>query len=298
MRIEDVVNIADGELVNAGYISDILFFEEELEKVRRETLFVSNDIEKIREAIKKGAYAILHSKKLRIIDEEIAWIRVESLEDSFLKLLKYKLLSNKLFVTDKITLEIIKSINKDKKVIVLDKIDFNFLNGDNLIYVTSSDKIAQIAINKIKIEKELKIEIIQHSTFLLDFIFKNHKYSLIFPFLYCNNLEKALSFFENLELNYLLKELKLSRLVPQFINSRYEKVEFGKSQIVVVEGIKKDNYFIDELNYLFQNLKYANVKFFDNSNIDSFYNEKFDFAILIDCKIELKEKKRNNVTLF
>ena len=39
MRIDTIVNLVDGELVNSGYISEINQFSNNLKKVKRENLF-------------------------------------------------------------------------------------------------------------------------------------------------------------------------------------------------------------------------------------------------------------------
>ena len=297
MRIEDIVNITDGELVNEGYIKDILAFSDEVKKVKREYLFISNDIEDIQEAIKKGAYAILFSKNLEIIDDEIAWIKVEDINESFLKLLKYKLLDKTLYYTDEITLQIISSINRDKRLAVIDKVNFEYLN-DDYIYITSQEKVKNIALQKKEIKKEISIIPFHTTPFITEINFNNQKYSLIFPVLYLENLEVALSFFEKLDLAYYLKDIKIDRFIPQFINSRYEKVPFGRTERVVIYGIKKDKYFIGELNYIFERLKYGNVKFYDETNIENFYTDNFNFAVLIDICVELKEKEIQENSLF
>jgi len=297
MRIEDIVNITDGELVNEGYIKDILAFSDKVKRVQREHLFISNDIEDIQEAIKKGAYAILFSKNLEIIDDEIAWIKVEDINEAFLKLLKYKLLDKTLYYTDEITLQIISSINRDKRLAIIDKVNFEYLN-DDFIYITSQEKVKNIAIEKKECIKTIEIKPTYTTPFLTEFYFKNQKYTLIFPVLYLDKLEIALSFFENLNLSYYLKDIKIDRFIPQFINSRYEKVPFGRTEKVVIQGIKKDKYFIGELNYIFDRLRYANVKFYDETNIEKFYTDNFNFAVLIDICVELKEKEIQENSLF
>jgi len=297
MRIEDIVNITDGELINEGYIKDILAFSDEVKRVQREHLFISNNITDIKEAIKKGAYAILFSKDLKIIDDEIAWIKVEDINEAFLKLLKYKLLDKTLYYTDEITLQIISSINRDKRLAIIDKVNFEYLNND-YIYMTSQEKVKNIALQKKEIKKEISITPLHTTPFITEINFNNQKYSLVFPVLYLENLEIALSFFEKLNLAYYLKDIKIDRFIPQFINSRYEKVPFGRTERVVIQGIKKDKYFINELNYIFEKLKYGNVKFYDDTNIEKFYKDNFNFAVLIDCKVELKEKEIKEVSLF
>jgi len=297
MRIENIVNITDGDLINEGYIKDILEFNDEVKKVKRESLFISNNIDDIKEAIKKGAYAILFSKDIEIIDEEIAWIRVDDLNEALLKLLKYKLLNKTLYYTDKITLQIIKSINRDKRLAILDKIKAKYLNNE-YIYITSQERIKNLSANVEILEKTAEIKLIHTTIFISDIMYKNQKYSLIFPSLYKNELQKGLYFFENLELAYHLKDIRLNRFIPQFINSRYEKVEFGRTERVVIQGIKKDKYFIKELNYIFEKIQYAKVKFYDENNLNDFYKDNFNFAVLIDCEVELKEKQLKEESLF
>ena len=88
MRIDTIIELLDGELRNRGFISEIIGFADKLNQVTREFLFISNDENEIKEAIQNGAYAILSSENVKIIDNEIAWIRVENIEESLLKLLK------------------------------------------------------------------------------------------------------------------------------------------------------------------------------------------------------------------
>jgi len=293
MRIDDIVNIADAELVNKGFLTDVLAFSDNLKKIKRGSLFISNDKKEIKEAIKKGAYAILFSDNLEVIDNEIAWIKVENINETLLKLLKYKLLNKTLYITDEVTIKIIKAINKDKNLVVLDKIEVNYLN-DDYIFITSLDRIKNISANKKEISNFLNIEFDETSIFISKFLFQNKKYTINFPAVYKDKLQKSLSFFEELDLNYQLKNIELNRFIPQFINSDFEKVKFGKTQKVVIQGIKKDKYFMNELNFIFEKLKYANVKFFDKTNIKTFFKEQFDFAVLIDCEVELKEKEKSN----
>ena len=59
MRIDTLVNLSDGELVNSGYINDIVGFATTLKKVKREFLFISNYIHEIEKAIKKGAWSFI-----------------------------------------------------------------------------------------------------------------------------------------------------------------------------------------------------------------------------------------------
>jgi ferrochelatase len=297
MRIDTIVNLVDGELVNSGYISEINQFSNNLKKVKRENLFISNDIEEIKEAIKKGAYGVLFSKDLNIIDDEIAWIKVDNIQDALFRLLKYKLIDKTLYFTDSLTLEIIKSINHDKRIAIIDNLDFvDFLNGD-YTFITSIKEIKKLSINVKELSTLANMKIKKTRLFMIEVSYKNKKYELLFPYLYKDELQKAVAFFEENDFAYHLKSIKISRFRPQFINNRYEKVKFGRTNKVVIFGIKNDEYFIRELNYIFENTKYAKVKFYDKNNIENFYKEEYNFAILVGVDIQLKEKQNIETNL-
>ena len=296
MRIDDILNIIDAELVNAGFISEISGFADSLKDVKDEYLFISDNEEEIQEAIKKGAYAILSTEYHNIIDNEIAWLRVDDINEAIFKLLKYKFLNKSLYFCNKITLEILKSITKDN-VGIIDKIDLKYLN-EYKYYVTSNEELSQSAINLVPLIKKEKIELIDASLFVSKFVYDDKKYELVFPSLYLDELAIALKFLNENNLKYKLKSLKIDRFYPQFINKKYQKIKFGKSDKVVVIGIKNDEFLTRDLNFIFEKVKYANVKFYDKKNIASFYKDEYNFAILIDVEVELKEKEDIQNRLF
>jgi len=293
MRIDDILNIIDAELVNAGFISEISGFADSLKDVKEECLFISNSDDDIKEAINRGAYAILSSEHKNIIDNEIAWIYVNNIDEALFKLIKYKLLNKKVYFFDKLTTEIIDSINKDKRLVVFDKADVKVLK-DYDYYVTSNSVFRDIAT---QFDKEIKIYLIKSTLFTTKLFYKK-EYEILFPSLYLDKLQNALAFFEEFNLEYFLKNISISRFKPVFINKLNEVVEFGNSDRVVVFGIKKDEYFIKDINFIFEKVKYANVKFFDIFNKNEFFNSEFNFAILVDIDIKLKQKKIKEVTLF
>jgi hypothetical protein len=294
MRIDDILNIIDGELVNAGFISEIAGFADNLKDLKGGYLFISDDDQDIQEAIKKGAYAILSAKYHKIIDNEISWIKVDSVKDALYKLLKYKLLNKTLYFCDIISYEIIKSMNKDSRLLVFNDFNVKYLE-DYDYYLTSNSIFKDIANSYL--EKQTELDILDSTLFSIKIRYKK-EYNLIFPSLYSEELSKALSFFESNQLKFSLKSLKIDRLYPTFINKSNEIVKFGTSDRVVISGIKKDEYLTKDLNFIFEKAKYANVKFYDITNIDNLYSDKFNFAILLDTKIKLKVKKNTEQSLF
>ena len=298
MRIDTLVNLSDGELVNSGYINDIVGFATTLKKVKREFLFISNDIHEIEKAIKKGAYGVLFSEDLEIIDKEIAWIKVENIDEAILRIFKYRLIDKSLYVCDELSLEMVKSINKDKRLAILDNMDIaEYLNGD-YVFITSLEKIKKLSLNTTYLKESKNLKILNYTLLSGDFLYKDSRYKLKFPMVYSNELKKILYLFEKEELRYNLKSLKIDRFTPSFINIKNRKVKFGKSDRVIINGLKKDNYLIRELNFIFENAKYAKVKFYDKNSIKNLYQDDYNFAILIDVDIELKSEMVQENSLF
>ena len=294
MRIDDIVNLTDAELINRGFINEIDLFFDNLKDSKRGGAFFSDNADEINRAIKKGVYAIIYSTDIEVTDKEIAWIKVESLEEAKIALLKYRLLDKTLYITDEIGIEIIKSIVKDKRIAILDIIEAKYLNGD-FIYVTS--KFTNLSTNKKYLTKMAQLKIINKNFLKVDIVY-DRRYSFVFPYIYLTTLQKVLFFLDKLELKYNLKSLKLDRFRVYFVNKKFEIVKFGMSDRVVIMGLKKDNYFMNELNFIFESLKYAKVKFYDSYNIKEIKKDDFNFAILIDEEISLSKKETEDRTLF
>jgi len=113
------------------------------------------------------------------------------------------------------------------------------------------------------------------------------------PFVYKDNFSKTLNFFESNDLKYNL-EFELERFKPIFINSNFEEMEYGKSEKVLITGLKQDEFLIDELNYIIENTKHAKTVLIDK-NHKTYLEEKFNFAVLIDFEVELKQKKHKGL---
>ena len=61
-------------------------------------MFIAFDDSSIEDAILNGAYGIVFSKPTQISDSEIAWIKVQSLDDALKRLLRFKLLDKNVTV--------------------------------------------------------------------------------------------------------------------------------------------------------------------------------------------------------
>ena len=193
MKIETLLNLVSGELLNSPYISEVTSFTDNVDDVMRGSCFFVKDSKDIKEAIKRGAYAIVSTQYEDIIDKEIAWIKCNSIEKSIINIFKYENLSNEVFECDDITLEIIKKMNTNKNVIFLDSYDdlLLSLNIPQKIVISSKKEFISLFAKKKRL-KSIKINLIQTTLFKSKF----NETELNLPFIYKDNFSKALNFFE------------------------------------------------------------------------------------------------------
>ena len=287
MKIETLTNLIGGELINRPYISEVVSFTDNFEEVSRGSCFFANNEDEIKEAVKNGAYAIITPTPTKIIDTEIAWIICEDFKKAIFNIFKYENLQNKIYFTDKITSMIIKKMNLEKKVVVVEREEdlLKALNFKEKYIVTSIKKFLDIFPN-VEILKKKEIDLIQDGLFRSKF----EGIEINLPFVYKDSFSKAINFFEKFNLKKSL-EFSLDRFRPIFINYKFEEVEFGNSEKVLITGIKNDEMFFDELNYIIENTKHAKTIFV---NKKEYLNKEFNFAVLVDFEIELnkREEKR------
>ncbi len=286
MKIETLVNLTGGELINRPFISEVVFFTDNSEEVSRGSCFFATDTYSINEAVKNGAYAIITDKELPVLDKEIAWIRVDDFKKAVFNIFKYENLKNKIYLTDKITSCLIKSMSNEKNVVVVEdelKDLLKALNFNNKFIVTSKDDFKNMFAN---IEEIKSKDISLNLKTLFKSEFQGAKLNL--PFIYKENFAKALNFFESNNLRYTL-EFEIDRFKPVFIDSKFREVEYGKSEKVLITNLKNDEFLFDEINYIIKYTKHANTVIVDK-NHQQYLKEKFNFAALIDFEIKLNIK--------
>ncbi|MDA7848331.1 hypothetical protein N8972_02450, partial [Sulfurospirillum sp.] len=90
-KIDSIVRISGGVLLNSPSVDSIEDIKISSIKVKRGDLFidVNSSNEEIKIAIENGAYCIITPSIPKISDEEIAWISVEDLEKSIIKLIRF-----------------------------------------------------------------------------------------------------------------------------------------------------------------------------------------------------------------
>jgi ferrochelatase len=110
VQISSILDIIDGKLLNSPSISFIYSIKTNAKKVKEGDLFIAKDLNDIELAIKNSAFAIIVEENHPIIDNEIAWIKVTSLETTVIKLIRYKLsiLNLEAYSCDKVTYQLLR----------------------------------------------------------------------------------------------------------------------------------------------------------------------------------------------
>jgi len=290
LKIETLVNLIGGELLNSPYISEVTSFTNEFEKANRGSCFFVKDSNDIEYAVKNGAYAIVSEKYENIIDNEIAWIKVDSIKQAVIDVFKYENLKTKIFFCDELTEHIIEKMNVNDNVIVLKSYEdlLRALNINNKFLITSDKKFSELFSN-IEVLLSKKTDLEQLSLFKSRF----QNVELNLPYVYKDEFSRALKFFEDNSLKFTL-EFELERFKPVFVDYKLREVEYGESEKVLILGIKNDRFFFKELNYLIANTKHAKTLIVNEEN-QAVLKEGFNFAMLVDFDIDLNKEEEGSL---
>jgi hypothetical protein len=246
MRLENILALSKGVLLGEPSISLFESVVFDPSKVKRGSFFVAYSPEDIPEALQNGAYGVMFDKPTQISDSEIAWIKVENIDNALKKLLRFYLLEKELqiYACDPITLHLSSMISTpvnfcniegsissiweklwplEKKSIVL----FSPALSDSDIFIEYYQLIRA---------QDKTITIIEQTLFETSFIHNDTFYErqMLSPF-FIPYLEHILFFYTFLRIPFQIRGFsKMGHFIPVFTNSRLEIKEFGSSDRVVI----------------------------------------------------------------
>jgi len=206
VNISSILDIIDGELKNSPSISFIYNIKTDSQKVIEGDLFLAKTQEDALTALKNGAFAIVYDFEMEVLDKEIAWIKVSSLEETLVKLFRFKFstLNLEVFYCDKITFDLIniyKTTNKKVKLISKDLFEsvkiIENVNEDEIFFCSNEELIKNIYPNyKTFSNENFTIDnLIEHSLFETSFSYKESYFNkLKIPSLYIKQFLSFLSF--------------------------------------------------------------------------------------------------------
>lgn len=88
MRLESVLAATGGRLLNHPFLTRFEGMALRPAQVERGALFLAFSPQTVPEALARGAYGVISDQQIEILDEEIAWIRVDDLERALLYLMR------------------------------------------------------------------------------------------------------------------------------------------------------------------------------------------------------------------
>ncbi|NPA12200.1 MAG: hypothetical protein GXO62_08150 [Epsilonproteobacteria bacterium] len=284
MKIETLANLLNGELLNSPYISEVVHFTDNVDEVNRGSCFFARKISDIVFAIKNGAYAIVVDKDVDILDDEIAWIKIDEFNKGIFEIFKYENVKSEIYKIGFIEKMIIKAINQDKRVVILEDDIFSAINMRDKFIFTTQDFPKAVPL------QPREYEISQIGLFKSNF--ENIQINL--PYVYKEEFLKVIGFFRDNEIKHTL-EFELERFKPVYVDGLFREVEFGGSSKVLITNLQNDSVFFKELNFIVENTKHAKTVFIDRYNFHMI-NEEFNFGVLVG--VEFTPKRIEEGELF
>jgi len=307
VQITSILDIVDGKLLNSPSISFIYSIKTNPHKVKESDLFIVQNEEDINEAIQNGAFALIVDKDIEILDNEIAWIKVDNIEETMKKLIRY-LLSNKrltAFYCNSASYTLFRILKRNNihtniKLIPTNLSKFfkmidDLEENDTIICSQQNVLNAIYPVNFNFNTKTYKIDnLIEHSIFETTFSYEERFFSKIkISSLYVTEFLDVYSYLGfNSDLNRLKK---FHNLKPIFVDKLINHTDFGKTDKFLIA--QEDEQLVEkEVAYLNEKYKYAQILFLTTLEIDDNKNIDYTFINSLDeLKSFLKKVKFNAV---
>lgn len=330
LGINEIVQVSCGTLLNRPSIS---FFEQicdDVNAVKKGDLFVltqENAQEVITLAIQKGAFGILFSGNIAMGDEEVAWISVQDLQSSLMRLLRhYLLIHNKILLAlEKDAYEIATQVitpNKNLSIFSgsLTGLIAHLLGRENaytLYYDTTQkaqflEKQQEIQIlSKERLgDEKLPFIVESYSLFGIKIFYQDADYFLPLPKLFIQTLARVIEFCLEHSLKVNLENfIGISSFKPVFLDERgfiskpgaTNKVFLATENIELYERYLA--YFTMHAKWAYLNLfvpkqyqeiyaPYAKVVPFSTNDeiFESLVYQKYNFALVLGINTQVLEE--------
>jgi len=270
MRLENVIALTHGELVNSPFVHTFTNIVFDAKNVKRGDLFIAYDEHTIEDAIFNGAYGIIFDKPTQISDSEIAWIKVKNLDDALLRLLRFRLIDKKITVyeCDSITLELATQLVTDNSFIpIVGDIKTVFprlesIAEDATVLFSPTDTTVDIftKLHPLPTPQSTLITVVEQTLFETSFIYENIYYErqLLSP-LFIPYLEKLLYLLSTCKINFRLKKFTpLKHFEAIFVNKKFERKEFGTTENVLIFE-PTPSFAQEEISFLQNNAAWAEL---------------------------------------
>jgi len=244
MKIEDILNLTGGTLGSTPEIQAIESATAFPSKITHGDLLFASSAEDIPLAIENGAYAIVYEGEIKILDPEIAWIKVDSVKESAFRLLRYVLLSKEadFYLLDKHEMSLLRMILTHKGNITFlshawNKAFEQILNGGGHLFVgTDVDLMKLIKPESIRLSKQAEGYAVSDTLFKSTFRIGKYVYQDIrlVPF-HLEYLLRVVHLCDSHDLPYSIDRIQYTRhFLPLYIDNNLHTVTQGASDKVLI----------------------------------------------------------------
>lgn len=305
MRLENFLALTQAALINEPCVHSFENIVFEAHKVKRGDLFFAYNNEEIAQAVANGAYGVVFDKPTQISDNEIAWIKVNSLDEALKKMVRFKSIEKEIAVYQcheiifKLSLQIITPSNfltvfGDLKSIFKTIVEAE--ERTTLLFCPALvDREIFAVVKKMPYPPHSPVEIMEQTLFETSFIYDNIFYErqLISP-LFIPYLEELLHLYKTLNIEYKLRKFThIEHFEPVFVNKKFEIKNFGTSDKVLIFEPKSE--LLDaQILFLEKYALWANTIFILPAHIAIEKSEKiFSYKNEIDIITILRENRFN-----
>ncbi len=245
MKIEDILNLTEGVLINNPKVQAIESATVFYSKVDHGDLFFSSNQEEIDQAIKNGAYAIVYDNDAIIKnDDEIAWIKVSDIQLAAFKLIRYVVIKKEasFFLLLEHELTFLKMILTHKTNITFIGNDWKkafeqILNSEHTLFVGTDKELMQLIKPDVpKLTREVEGYLVSDTLFKTSFKVDAFVYQEkdMIPF-HLEYLLRAIDFCKTQDLPYSVERIKYTKhFTPVFIDGRLNSTQASKSDKVAI----------------------------------------------------------------
>ena len=246
MTIENLINIIDAKLTNSPKVTKVNACTIFPSKVELGDLFFADTNENIEKAVENGAYAIVYEgDEPEIKDNEIAYLKVDSVKNASTKLLRYVLTKkeSEIYYFNEVQEAMLKKIVSRKSRIYAftpnswQKSFELILNSDYDIFITTDIEYAKTLTPNFKTLEESASGYIVHDS-LLKTTFKIEKYiyqDMNIPPFFVDDLRKVVPFAKKLDLEHDINRVDYTNLFkPYHIDDKLRVTSRGSTSKVLI----------------------------------------------------------------
>ena len=245
MKIEDILNLTDGTLINEPQVQAISAATVYPSKVEHGDLFFSSSQEDIDKALENGAYAIItDNKEIIKRDDEIAWIEVSDIKLAAFKLIRYVTLKKEaeFFLLERHEMSFLKMILIHKNVVGIMANDWRkvfeqILNSDDYLFVSTDKELLKLNKPDVKcLKDDVDGYMISDTLFKSTFKVGGYVYQEkdLIPF-HLDFLLRVVDLCNTYELPYDIERIKYTKhFIPVFIDMNLQNTGKGKSDRVAI----------------------------------------------------------------